>query len=294
MQHIKGIGVALVTPFKSNKEIDFEGLNNVLRHVEDHVDYFVVNGTTAEAPNLSKLEVVQILNFVAKNNRRNRPIVLGLGGNNTARLVEAAKEIEVEEVVAILSVTPYYNIPTQRGLYEHYLALAEVAKRPLILYNVPKRTGVNLEAETVLRLAEHPNIVGVKEASGSIAQTIAIAKDKPKDFVLLSGDDFMTVPMIALGCEGVISVISNAFAKEFGAAVRFALEGDFLSSREWIFKLSTINDLLYKEGNPVGIKLALEIMGICGADVRLPLVSYSPTLREKMQEAIVNLQHAIR
>jgi 4-hydroxy-tetrahydrodipicolinate synthase len=289
MQKLKGVGVAMVTPFKPNKEIDFEGFNKILSHIEDHVDYFVVNGTTAEAPNLSKLEVVQLLNFVVKNNRKNRPIVLGLGGNNTSRLLEAAREIEVEDISAILSVTPYYNIPTQNGLYQHYTALADEAERPIILYNVPKRTGVNLEAETVLRLAQHPNIIGVKEASGSLAQTIEIAKHKPTDFLLISGDDFMTIPMVALGAEGVISVMANALPKEFAFAIKSSLTGNFEQARKQIFELSVVNDLLYREGNPVGVKLALELMGVCRGDVRLPLVGYSEGLMQKMKIALQSL-----
>ncbi len=289
MEILKGVGVALVTPFKPNKEIDFEGFKRVLEHIEEHIDYFVVNGTTAEAPNLSKLEVVQLLNFVAKNNPKNRPIVLGLGGNNTARLLEAAKEIQYEDVTAILSVTPYYNLPTQNGLFQHYTALADVAQRPIVLYNVPKRTGVNLEPETILKLAEHPNIIGVKEASGILSKTIEIAKNKPSDFLLISGDDFMTVPMIALGADGVISVIANSLAKEFGTAVRAALAGDYASAQKMIFKLSQINELLYVEGNPVGVKLVLELLGICGADVRLPLVKYSEELKTKMKAALEKL-----
>ncbi|MEN7549215.1 4-hydroxy-tetrahydrodipicolinate synthase [Rapidithrix thailandica] len=293
MDTIVGTGVALATPFTDDGEVDYQGLERLLNHTAPQVDYLVVNGTTGESPTLSKAEKVAVLDFVVANNKWKKPVVFGLGSNNTAALLKELKEDYVKKADAILSVTPQYNKPSQQGLYTHFKAVADASPVPVILYNVPARTSCNLEAQTTIRLAEHPNIVGIKEAAGDMAQAIAIARETPEDFLLISGDDLLTLPLISIGGKGVISVAANAYPKEFSEIVRAALAGKPCNSPDhWLYELSRFNTLLYKEGNPVGIKALLEILGICQAKVRLPLVEASKELKEALKEKALHLENA--
>lgn len=282
-----GTGVALVTPFNEDFSIDFISLSKILNHVSSGgVDYLVVLGTTGETSTLTKSEKIEILEFVKKNNPKNLPIVYGLGGNSTTDLVEKCSEIEFEGVDGILSVSPYYNKPSQEGLFQHYTKLADACPVPVIMYNIPARTGSNMTAETTLRLAKHPNIIGIKEASGDLAQSIDIAKNKPKDFLIIGGDDILTVPMISIGGVGAISAISNVFPEITSKMANYALASDFPKANEELHKFCHFNKLFFEEGNPVGVKAMLEILGLCRATVRLPLTKASQSLTLKLKETI--------
>ncbi|MBR4839085.1 MAG: 4-hydroxy-tetrahydrodipicolinate synthase, partial [Paludibacteraceae bacterium] len=259
----KGLGIALVTPFKEDESVDFEALGRLLDYqIQNGADYIVTLGTTAETPTLSESEKAEVREFVLSKVNGRVPIVLGVGGNNTRGVVETLKKDKMEGIDAILSVVPYYNKPSQEGIFQHYSAIAEASKVPVILYNVPGRTGVNMTAETTLRLArKYENIVAIKEASGNIVQMNDIIKNKPKDFMVISGDDGITYPLITMGAVGVISVIGNAFPKEFGKMVRLALQGDYQSAREIHHRFTELFDLLFVDGNPAGAKCMLSIMG---------------------------------
>jgi len=282
----KGVGVALVTPFNADETIDYKSLLKILQHTENHVDYWVVHGTTGEAATTDTQEKAEILQFVRANNPKNVPIMYGLGGNNTRHIVEELKHIDFEGVGAILSVSPYYNKPSQSGIVKHYQAVADHAPVPVMLYNVPGRTSSNISVETTIALSTHPNILGIKEASGNLVQCMQIAKDKPKDFLLLSGDDILTVPSVSFGAVGVISVLANALPKEFCEMVHFALNGNYTQATSLLYRFLNLNDLMYVEGNPVGIKALMEIMGICTATVRQPMDITSLDLRKKIEEAL--------
>ena len=282
----KGVGVALVTPFNADETIDYKSLLKLLQHTENHVDYWVVHGTTGEAATTDTQEKAEILQFVRANNPKNVPVMYGLGGNNTRHIVEELKHIDFEGVGAILSVSPYYNKPSQNGIVKHYQAVADHAPVPIMLYNVPGRTSSNISIETTIALATHPNILGIKEASGNLVQCMQIAKDKPKDFLLLSGDDILTVPSVSFGAVGVISVLANALPKEFCEMVHFALNGNYTQATSLLYRFLNLNDLMYVEGNPVGIKALMEIMGICTATVRQPMDIASLDLRKKIEEAL--------
>lgn len=284
LQKFEGNGVALITPFTKKKEIDFEGLARLIRFVTDGgVDYLVVMGTTGEAATLNEEEKLKVLNFVIENNYKKLPIVYGLGGNNTLGIIDKLKSQRFDGVNAILSVSPYYNKPSQRGIIAHYEAIADVSPIPVILYNVPGRTSSNICASSTLLLSEHKNIIGIKEASGDLIQAMEIAKNKNDDFLLISGDDLLTVPMITFGACGVISVLANGFPEIFTQMVNNALNGNYDQAKNYLFKLLQINPLMYEESNPVGIKQVLEILGICENDVRLPLVSASEDLTKKIK-----------
>jgi len=287
-----GTGVALVTPFRDDKtkSVDFERFKNLLNYTGKYVDYFVVNGTTAESPTLTQQERNDLLATAIACNTYQKPIMFGVGRNSTEETIEALQTIDLTGVDAILTVSPYYNKPSQRGLIAHYTAIADVSPKPIVLYNVPGRTGSNMEAETTLKLAEHPNIIGIKEASGNVMQAMKIAKDKPKDFLLISGDDMFTIPMMSFGAVGVISVAANAFPKEISRAVQAAHQNKYAEAMKDMFALFEITNLLFAEGNPVGVKLLLDILGICGKEVRLPLVSGSDKLRERMLADIGELK----
>ncbi len=282
----KGVGVALVTPFDANESIDYKSLLKLLQHTENQVDYWVVHGTTGEAATTTAQEKAEILQFVKANNPRNVPIMYGLGGNNTKQLLEELKSIDFKGVGSILSVSPYYNKPSQSGIVKHYTAIADASPVPIMLYNVPGRTSSNISVETTLELAKHPNILGIKEASGNLVQCMQIAKDKPEHFLLLSGDDILTVPSVSFGAVGVISVLANAFPKEFCEMVGFALQNEYEQASRLLFKFLALNDLMYVEGNPVGIKMVMEILGICEATVRPPMDSASATLKAKIELAL--------
>ena len=287
MDILKGTGVALITPFTPDYQIDFDGLAKLVQfNIAGGVDYLVVNGTTAESATTTQEEKDQILAFIKKQVNGARPIVYGLGGNNTGQLLECIRETDFTGITAILSVSPAYNKPSQQGIYQHFIALADASPVPLILYNVPGRTASNMVAETTLRLARHANIRGIKEASGNLEQAMQIAKYKPEHFMLISGDDMLTLPMITFGAEGVISVLANAFPEKFSTLVRLGLAHDFPQASKLLFELLDLNPLMYEESNPVGIKAVLELLGICGATVRLPLVEASTALKNKLQQML--------
>lgn len=275
MQNIfKGLGVALVTPFKADGSVDYDTLRRLLDYqLSNGVDFLCVLGTTAETPCLSAEEKTKVKNIVVEKVQGRVPILLGCGGNNTAAVVESLKNDDFTGVDGILSVCPYYNKPSQEGLYQHFKAIANATELPVVLYNVPGRVGVNMTAETTLRLANDcPNIVAIKEASGNFAQIDDIIKNKPSHFDVISGDDGITFPLITLGAVGVISVIGNALPKEFSRMVRLALNGDYKNALEIHHKFTELFGLLFVDGNPAGVKAMLNIMGLIENQLRLPLV----------------------
>jgi 4-hydroxy-tetrahydrodipicolinate synthase len=282
-----GTGIALVTPFDDAEKVDYDGLLQLLQHTQDHVAYWVVHGTTGETATTNATERATIADFIRKNNPKNKTLVYGLGGNNTQHILEELKEIDFTGFSAILSVSPYYNKPSQEGIFQHYTALADAAPLPIILYNVPGRTMSNITAETTLRLAKHKNIIGIKEASGNMEQCMRIAKGKPDSFLLISGDDLLTVPLISIGAVGVISVLANAFPQQFDSMVQEALKGNFGNAAKNLYKFLAINDLMYIESNPVGVKQALALLNICRENVRMPLLKASPELKEKIRLAML-------
>jgi 4-hydroxy-tetrahydrodipicolinate synthase len=278
-----GVAPALTTPLFEDGSIDFEGLKKILNHVSDGgVDYLVVQGTTGESATMDKEEKKAVLSFIKSNNPKNLPIVYGIGGNNTPEVVKEIQGTDFQGIDAILSVCPYYNKPGARGVIAHYTAIADACPVPVIMYNIPGRSGINMSSATTLELAKHPNIIGVKEASCIIEQVMEINKDKPEDFLIISGDDVQGVPIIACGGVGVMSVIANAVPAKFTQMIHAALDGDFKTARTILGDFLAIDPLLYEEGNPVGVKKILEIKGICGSDVRLPLVKASEELGERM------------
>lgn len=289
---LKGMGIALVTPFKADGSVDYEALVKLVEYqVQNGTDYLVVLGTTAETPTLTETEKAEIKRHVVTQVRRRVPVVLGVGGNCTRAVVDTLRQADLQDVDAILSVVPYYNKPSQEGIFRHYEAIAEATTRPVILYNVPGRTGTNMTAETTLRLARtFRNIVAVKEASGNIKQMNDIIKNKPADFQVISGDDGITYPLIALGAVGVISVIGNAFPREFSRMVRLALEGDYDNARVIHSRFMELFDLLFVDGNPAGVKSMLNMMGFIENRLRLPLVPTRLTTYEKIREILNRLQ----
>ncbi len=288
---LTGMGVALVTPFKQDDSIDFDALGRLVDYqIQNKADYLVVLGTTAETPTLSPEEKTAILDFVKRRVNGRLPIVLGCGGNCTANVVRDLQTGNFDGIDAILSVTPYYNKPSQEGIYQHYKAIAQATKLPVILYNVPGRTGVNVTEETTLRLArDFENIVAVKEASGNITQMNNIIKHKPKDFMVICGDDGIAYPLITMGAVGVISVIGNAFPKEFSRMVRLALNGDYENARLIHHRFTDMFDLLFVDGNPAGVKCILSAMGYIENKLRLPLVPTRITTYEKIREVLMSL-----
>ncbi|ROT08936.1 4-hydroxy-tetrahydrodipicolinate synthase [Muribaculaceae bacterium Isolate-104 (HZI)] len=288
---LRGMGVALVTPFKKDKSIDFDALAKLLDYqIKSGADYLVALGTTAETATLSSKEKDELKRFIAERVAGRVPLVIGCGGNNTAAVIEELKTLNTDDFGAVLSVVPYYNKPSQEGIYQHYSAIAKSSPLPIILYNVPGRTGVNMSAETTLRLAaEHPNIIGVKEASGNISQMDEIIKKKHPDFLVISGDDGITFPLITLGAAGVISVIGNAFPKEFSKMVRLALNGDYDAARNIHHKFTDLFSLLFIDGNPAGVKCLLHAMGFIENELRLPLVPTRITTYEKIRQVLDSL-----
>ena len=282
---LKGTGVALVTPFKSNFDIDFDALGKVIDFViEGGVEYLVTLGTTGETPTLDRSEKLDIATYTFQKAGNRVPVVIGIGGNNTHELIRDLQTFPVEKAAAVLSASPYYNKPSQEGLFFHYKALAEASAKPLLLYNVPGRTGRNLTAATTLKLAhEVANIAGIKEASGDMAQCMQILRDKPDDFLVVSGDDALALPQIACGMEGVISVAANSFPKYFSEMVRLALAGDFKASKALNDKLIDAYDLMFIENNPAGVKAFLTEMGHIQNFLRLPLIPLSEGLHAKVK-----------
>lgn len=287
----RGTGVALVTPFNEDLSIDFDGLSKLVDHVINNgVNYLVALGTTAETPTLSEDEKKQVLAQVIKHNAGRVPVVCGMGGNNTAELVRQLKEYDLTGVSAILSVSPYYNKPTQEGIYQHFKAVAQATTLPVILYNVPGRTAGNILPATAARLArDYSNIVAIKEASGNMVQFMDYVQAMPAGFELLSGDDNLVLPQIAVGFDGVISVAANSYTKDFTGMVNAALQGDFVTARSLHYKLLKGMDLLFTEGNPAGVKCALKALGVCGDSLRLPLVNVSADTQQHTEQFIAAL-----
>lgn len=278
-----GVAPALVTPMNEDRSINWNGLKKLIQHVSNGgVDYLVVQGTTGESATTTSDEKKQIVTTIQEANTKNLPIVYGIGGNNTDSLINQIKQTSFDGIDAILSVCPYYNKPSARGVIAHYEAIADTCPVPVIMYNIPGRTGINMSAETVLKLSEHKNIIGIKEASCIIEQCMEIVYHKSDDFLLISGDDVQAVPIISIGGVGVMSVIANAFPQQFTTMIHQALAGDYRSAQKELGKFLTIDPYLYEEGNPVGVKKLLENQGLFGAQVRMPLASASVELGEKL------------
>tara|TARA_B100000780_G_scaffold249414_1_gene195102 strand:+ start:1352 stop:2245 length:894 start_codon:yes stop_codon:yes gene_type:complete len=289
MANFSGVGVAIVTPFNNDGTVDYKGFENVINHIiKGGVNYIVVQGTTGESATLTKKEKQAVLDFAVETIAGRVPVVFGHGGNYTDSLLEGFKSLNLEKVDAILSASPYYNKPTQEGIYQHYKALAEASPKPIILYNVPGRTGSNVAPETTIRLAkEFKNIIAIKDASGSLDQMGYLVKHKPQGFLVLSGDDNLIVPQVAVGADGVISVIANALPARFSKMVHAALNGDAETAREYYKLLYDIIPLLFKDGNPGGVKAVLKMMGVLQSDaVRLPLVPVSKATYDELYRAV--------
>jgi 4-hydroxy-tetrahydrodipicolinate synthase len=290
MKKLHGTGVALVTPFTKTLEVDYAALKRLLRHTAKGADYYVVMGTTGEAATCSAEEKNKVLDFIKENNSSNLPIVYGVGGNNTQHVVQDIQATDFEGVTALLSVSPYYSKPSQQGIIQHFQVVADASPIPVILYNIPGRTASNLTAETTLKLAEHQNIIGTKEASGNLEQCMKISKYMPKDFLLISGDDMQTVALYAIGGKGVISVLANAFPQVFRKMKEYSFAKQYDKASQQLFKLLEINAPMYEEGNPVGVKYLLEELGVCGSYVRLPLVQASSALQDKIKTTLQGIK----
>lgn len=291
MNELKGTGVAMVTPFDATGKVDLNGLERLTEHlIKGGVEYLVVMGTTGESVTLSRKEKYQVLDSVLATNKGRLPVVLGVGGNNTAEVCNQLEKLNAQGLTAILSVSPAYNKPAQDGIYAHFKAVSEASPLPIILYNVPARTASNMEAETTLRLAQDfENIIAIKEASGSLDQCMRIIKHKPEDFLVISGDDNFSLPLIACGANGVISVVANALPIHYSELIRASLKDDYTTARKLQYQLFDIVNLLFAEGNPAGVKCALKELNICEENVRLPLVQVSDKLRNELTALIRNL-----
>jgi 4-hydroxy-tetrahydrodipicolinate synthase len=289
MDKLRGTGVALITPFTPAPDhaVDYPALRRLLDfNIEGGVEYLVINGTTAESPTTTTEEKAEILRVVKEHVAGRVPLVYGIGGNDTAGLETLLRTTALDGIDAILSASPAYNKPSQQGITQHYLRLADLSPLPIILYNVPGRTSSNVTAETTLRLAQHPNIIGIKEASGNLEQCMAIAARRPQGFLLISGDDMLTTPMISFGAEGVISVLGNAFPKRMSDMTRLALAGDYQAATKLLFEFLPLNPLMYEESNPVGVKAVLEALGLCSPAARLPLLEASEGLKQRIQKLL--------
>ncbi|MGQ3012775.1 MAG: 4-hydroxy-tetrahydrodipicolinate synthase [Flavobacteriales bacterium] len=291
MLKLKGTGIAIVTPFKKDGSIDYNALENLINFwIKGDVEYLVVMGTTGESVTLSAEEKKALLAFTAEKIHGRVPLVVGIGGNNTSEVVQNLETYDLSKVDAVLSVAPYYNKPNQQGYFEHFMAVADASPKPVILYNVPGRTGSNMTAATTLKLANaHKNILGIKEASGNLEQITDIIMNKPEHFQVISGDDALTLPIIASGGTGVISVVANAYPYEFSEMVRFCLADDFESARELHFKLFDFTRFIFLDGNPGGIKAALYKKGLCENTLRAPLAPVNNEVYEKIIRAVEKL-----
>ena len=288
MEKFRGLGVAMVTPFNADGSIDFAGLEKLTSHLIDGgVNYLVVMGTTGENPTINYTEQQEILQKVKEVNAGRLPIVFGIGGNSTAAVIERLKSENLEGGDGILSVSPYYNKPSQEGIYQHFKAVNDATTLPVIMYNVPGRTGSTVSAETTLRIAELPNIVATKEATGSFDICMDIVKDKPSDFGVISGEDGYTLPFIAAGMQGVISVIGNAYPKEFSRMVNYALDGDLKNAKHLHYQLLPAMKAIFMDGNPGGVKYILSKMGICGNHFRLPIVPVDSSTEKALDKAML-------
>jgi 4-hydroxy-tetrahydrodipicolinate synthase len=288
---LRGTGVALITPFKKNLEVDYGALENLINHIiESGVEYLVTLGTTGETPTLSKTEMADIVNFTFDKANDRVPVVVGIGGNNTSELLKNLELFSLDKAAAILSSSPNYNKPSQEGLFQHYKIFSEAAPKPVILYNVPGRTGSNITAETTIRLArECENISGIKEASGIMVQCMHILKNRPAEFLVVSGDDHIALPLIACGMDGVISVAANCFAKDFSELIRLSLAQNFHEADKLQYKLLEGLDLLFAENNPAGVKCFMAEMKMIENVVRLPLVPLSAPFQQKVKEFVSKL-----
>jgi 4-hydroxy-tetrahydrodipicolinate synthase len=288
MKKFKGTGVAIVTPFKNDTSIDFSALGRVINHViKGGVNYIVAMGTTGEASTLTRDEKLAVVSYVTESVESRVPLVVGIGGNNTQEVINSIRELDLQGVDGILSVAPYYNKPSQRGLFEHFKAIATCSPLPVIIYNVPGRTSCNINSDTCLELAyECENIVAVKEASGDIAQIMKIIKGKPENFLVVSGDDGMTIPVVAAGGSGVISVLANAYPSACSELVTNALKGNFKSAREIHFQFIEAIELLFADGNPSGIKAFMSVLNMCQNNLRLPLVPVNKNIYSRIQKFV--------
>lgn len=294
MQSLIGTGVALITPFKKDFSVDTEALARIVDfQIEEGIDYLVVLGTTAESATLSDSEKNLVIETVIKANENRLPLVLGVGGNNTNQIVEELKTRDLSSFVAILSVSPFYNKPTQEGIYQHFKCIAEASPLPIILYNVPGRTASNMTPATVMRLAhEFKNVVAIKEAAGDIVQAMKLIQHKPKDFLVISGDDMITLPMVLAGGAGVISVIGEGFPKEFSQMVRLGLEKKASEAYVFHYRVADAIDMIFEQGNPAGIKEVFKTLGLCENTVRLPLVSVNEELAKRIQNEVKKITNS--
>ncbi|MCO4820517.1 MAG: 4-hydroxy-tetrahydrodipicolinate synthase [Flavobacteriaceae bacterium] len=285
MKALVGTGVALVTPFKKDGSVDHKALETIVNfNIDNGINYLVIMGTTAESATLSKSEKEAVMSTIKATNNMRLPLVLGIGGNNTAQVVTEIKQMDLSDFTAILSVSPFYNKPTQEGVYQHFKTIAEASPKPIILYNVPGRTASNMAPETVMRLArDFDNIIAIKEAAGDMVQAMYLIKNKPEDFLIISGDDMLTLPMILAGGSGVISVIGQGLPKEFSKMVQLALEGNHIEAYGIQYELMDAIDMIFEEGNPAGIKAVLEIKELSEAAIRLPLIEASDNLKSKLK-----------
>jgi len=290
MKELIGTGVALITPFTTNFEVDVEGLKRIVNYqIDNGIDYLVVLGTTGESVTLSEKEKQLVIDTIIEVNARRLPLVLGIGGNNTKEVVNEITTRELSAFSAVLSVSPAYNKPTQEGIYQHFSAIAKVAPKPVILYNVPGRTASNMLPETVIRLAnDFPNIVAIKEAAGDMVQAMRMISGTPDDFLVISGDDMIALPMTLAGGAGVISVIGEGFPKEFAKMIRFGLERKVEEAYEIHYKIAPCIDYIFAEGNPAGIKEVFSKLGLCGDTVRLPLVGVGEVLRREIDTFVAS------
>ncbi|MEX0312872.1 MAG: 4-hydroxy-tetrahydrodipicolinate synthase [Allomuricauda sp.] len=286
MEQLVGTGVALVTPFNKDFSVDVQALERVVEHcIQGGIDYLVALGTTAESVTLSKADKQLVIDVIVRTNAGRLPLVLGVGGNNTAAVVEELTQMDLSDFDAILSVSPYYNRPTQEGIYQHFKAIAKASPKPIVLYNVPARTGSNMLPETTLRLAHDiHNIVAIKEACGDMVQIDEILKGKPKDFLVISGDDFTALPTVLAGGAGVISVLGQGIPKSFSKMIQLGLNGDSEKAYELHHAIQPLMQLIFEEGNPAGIKSVFESLEICGSSVRLPLIEATVQLKSKISD----------
>lgn len=289
MSKFKGLGVAMVTPFKTDKSVDFDGLEKLTNHLVDGgVKYLVVMGTTGENPTISPEEQNEILKKIVEVNAKRLPIVYGIGGNNTSSVIDRLNSEDLSGIDAILSVSPYYNKPSQEGIFQHYKTISEASKWPIIMYNVPGRTGSLVSAQTTLRIAELPNVICTKEASGSMDVCMDVILQAPNDFGVISGDDNYTLSYIAAGMQGVISVIGNAYPKEFSQMVNYALDSDYKNARHLHYKLLPLMKAIFMDGNPGGVKYVLNKLGICDNQFRLPVVPVNKDTMKAIDQAMEN------
>jgi len=288
----KGTGVAIVTPFRKDRSIDFSSLGKIIEHtIINGIDYIVSLGTTGESATLSNDEKNAVIDYTVEIIDKRVPLVVGFGGNNTQEVINCIRSANFNDIDAILSVCPYYNKPQQKGVFYHYKSIANASPVPVIMYNIPGRSSINMLPETTLKLAtEVENIIGIKEASGNMGQCMEIVKNKPKDFLLLSGEDALTLPMLSFGCEGVISVVANAFPGNYSDMVNSALKGNYKKAKELHYKLLDIINALFADGNPSGVKAALEILGLCTNNVRLPLVKVNKAVYNQLNSLIQNIK----